>query len=213
MPISDCEAIGNGLLLQPVNTVSSLAFVVVGGLVGARVGRSITLVRTTFAGVLMFVGLGSVGFHGWGGSVAGWAHDVSLSALFLLVLAVELGMRQKWTSARIAILWVVPAACLAVLTALAPGIIDALNAVLVAPAVGAVLWRVAKGRVWAADRAAVAGLGLLLLGATVMALSRSGGPLCAEASVLQGHAVWHVLAAAGIGLYAANVVPRFRNPP
>ena len=44
-----------------------------------------------------------------------------------------------------------------------------------------------------------------------MLLSRTGAPLCFPDAVMQGHAIWHVLAAVGIGIYAAaalHVVPQ-----
>lgn len=211
MPTADCEVIGTGLLLQPVNAVSSLVFVVVGTLVMASAIRSKAdlAVRTSFAGVLVLVGLGSFAFHGPGGLVAGWAHDVSLSILFLLVLAVEVGAHRHWTTARTAVFWIAPAAVLAGAAALAPESLDAVNAVLVVPAIGAVILRLLSDRDWASGRSAVAGLGLLLMGAAVMVLSRTGGPLCVPDSLVQGHAVWHVLAAAGVGLYAGNGAERF----
>ena len=37
-------------------------------------------------------------------------------------------------------------------------------------------------------------------GLVVWALSRTGGPWCYPASLLQGHALWHVLAAVAVGL-------------
>lgn len=211
MPTADCEAIGNGLLLQPVNALSSLVFVAVGTLVialGTREAANLA-VRTSFAGALALVGLGSFAFHGPGGSVAGWAHDVSLSILFLLVLAVEIGAHRHWTTGRVAVFWIAPAALFAGVAAFAPESLDVLNAVLVVPAIGAVIFRLLRNRHWANERSAVAGLGLLLLGAAVMLLSRTGGPLCVPDSLVQGHAVWHVLAAAGVGLYAGNGALRF----
>ncbi len=52
------------------------------------------------------------------------------------------------------------------------------------------VWRrIVDGRPpWAAGAVFVAG-------GVVWALSRTGGPLCAPESILQGHALWHVLAA------------------
>jgi hypothetical protein len=54
-------------------------------------------------------------------------------------------------------------------------------------------------------------VGVLALGAIVMLLSRTGAPLCFPDAVMQGHAIWHVLAALGIGIYAVatfDLVPQ-----
>jgi hypothetical protein len=214
MPTADCEALGSSWLLQPVNAWSSLVFVAAGFVVvlaGHRNPRT-TFVRIWFGVVLALVGLGSFAFHGPGGQPAGWAHDVSLTALFLLVLAVEAGAVRRWAPRLVAGGWLVALGMLAVLEAGVPDLADPLNAVLVVPAVGMVLWRVQGTRSPKADRGAAGGLALLTVGAVVMLLSRSGGPLCTPNSLWQGHALWHILAAAGIGLYAtrlsASVLPR-----
>ena len=206
MPIADCEAIRSGVLLQPANAASSLVFVLVGGLImapGFR-RRADLPARAAFAWTLVFVGLGSVGFHGVGGPLAGWAHDVSLSVLFLLVLAVEIGISRHWRPHQVLAAWGVPALGLGVLGAIVPRMADPLNAVLVVPAVGMVMIRVLRDRNWSAHRGTLFGLALLAAGAVLMLASRTGGPLCDPSSLWQGHALWHVFAAAGIGIYAMN---------
>ena len=50
---------------------------------------------------------------------------------------------------------------------------------------------------------------LLLAGTALNVLGRTGGALCEPNSVLQGHAVWHVLTAGALGLYGALA---FRAP-
>jgi hypothetical protein len=72
---SDCEALREGLLGQPVNAVSSLAYVVAGLWVlrrGGPVGPGVAL---------GLVGLGSVLYHGPMPPGAGPAHDGSIAAL------------------------------------------------------------------------------------------------------------------------------------
>ena len=44
----------------------------------------------------------------------------------------------------------------------------------------------------------------LALAAVVNVLSRTGAPLCRPDSLLQGHAVWHVLTAVGAALWLAR---------
>jgi hypothetical protein len=207
VPTADCEALGGGWLLQPINAWSSLVFVAAGVVVflaGHRNPRA-TFVRAGFGVVLISVGIGSFAFHGPGGQPAGWAHDASLTALFLLVLAVEAGAVRRWAPGLVAGGWLVAVGMLAVLEAGVPDLADTLNAVLVVPAVGMVLWRVQRTRRPDADRGAAGGLALLTVGAVIMLLSRTGGPLCAPDSLWQGHALWHILAATGIGLYATRL--------
>lgn len=72
---SDCEALRDGWLGQPVNALSSVAYVVAGVYVLRRGGP-----RTT-ALALATVGVGSVLYHGPMPPGAGLAHDGSIVAL------------------------------------------------------------------------------------------------------------------------------------
>jgi hypothetical protein len=74
---SDCEALRGGWLGQPVNALSSLAYVVAGGYVLRRGGRG-ALVPAIALGA---VGAGSVLYHGPMPAGAELAHDGSLIAL------------------------------------------------------------------------------------------------------------------------------------
>lgn len=140
---SDCERVRPGLIGQPANTVSSLAFVAAAVPVW-RASREPG--RGAWAGVaaaLAVEGLGSVGYHGPGGHRSKLVHDAGL-----LALTGALG-----------------AAC-------------------------------------ATDRAVrplrPLPLGLGVAAAALHALSRTGGPLCGCDRRVQGHAVFHVLAAAAV---------------
>ncbi len=70
----DCELLRAGWPVQPVNTVSALAFVVVGAVLWRQGAR----VPAVLSGA---VGVGSVMFHGSPGTVSSWLHDVTLYAL------------------------------------------------------------------------------------------------------------------------------------
>jgi len=72
---SDCEALHDGWLGQPVNAVSSLAYVVAGAYVLRRGGP------TTVAASLAAVGVGSVLYHGPMSAGAGVVHDGSIVAM------------------------------------------------------------------------------------------------------------------------------------
>jgi hypothetical protein len=78
---SDCEQALAGLLAQPVNALSSLAFIPVGVLTVVAAMRATGRLRlhlAVFAGALIAVGLGSFAYHGPQPAWAGPAHDGSI---------------------------------------------------------------------------------------------------------------------------------------
>lgn len=88
---SDCEFLGDGAFAQPVNTVTSLAYVVVGAWIavtGVRNGGRRSRTAVTFGALLVAVGVGSVAFHGPQPSGARLLHDVPivLAAAFVAVV-------------------------------------------------------------------------------------------------------------------------------
>jgi len=137
----DCELIRQGWPAQPVNSLSSLAFLAVAAFVWRR-GRPVQ------AGFLAGVAVGSAWFHSAPSGAASWAHDVTLYAL-VAVAAIE-------------------------------------------------LWELLA----AGSRPLLAG-GIFAVGAAVWFFSRTGGYLCRPESLVQGHAIWHTLAAVAAGLLFA----------
>ena len=130
----DCERVLSDIVAQPANTVSSVAFVVVGALLSKRDGLLATSTAT--------VGVTSGWFHAQLTPSAARAHDVAIVVLVLVIL-----------------------------------------------------YRVWRARAW---RLTLPGLAILEFGLIVWWLSRTGGPWCDPDTVLQLHAVWHVLAALAI---------------
>jgi hypothetical protein len=182
---TDCERIGTGLLSQPVNALTSLAFVPGGFWVASRRPD-----RREFATITALVGVGSFLAHGprWPGSL--WAHDVTL-AWALAAIAVD-----GWPpSRRRAVL-----ASIATLFAAAPKTAQPVSVGLAAAAIG----RELRSRP-AAETAPV--LGLAALGAAIGTMSRTGWPWCRPDSLLQGHGVWHVLAAAALTRWGTRSRP------
>lgn len=102
---SDCECIRPGLVGQPANTASSLAFVAVGVPV---VRRAAAERRWAWVGVgvgAVLAGVGSVGYHGPGGRAAKVLHDVGVDLLGAsLVLAVAVDGSPRRVSPRTAAL-------------------------------------------------------------------------------------------------------------
>ncbi len=90
---SDCEHIADGLLAQPVAAVSSLAFVVAGGVVlwrtrGLSGGQHRAAV--TYAGLLAATGLGSAVYHGPQTAGAQLMHDLPIALLVGQAIVVPL---------------------------------------------------------------------------------------------------------------------------
>jgi hypothetical protein len=83
---SDCEALRDGWLGQPVNTLSSLAYLVAGAYVLRRGGPRMPALGLTA------VGVGSVLYHGPMIPGAGLAHDGSIVAL---AATVPLALRRR----------------------------------------------------------------------------------------------------------------------
>lgn len=176
---SDCELIQFGFWGQPVNALSSLAFV----LVGVAIIRS----RPVLGVASGTVGIGSLVFHGPMPSWAEWAHNWSL-ALVIVALLLE---HRPWFVAGAGV-------TLGVGFAAIPESAQATTFVLAAALIVILLLptglRVPRQKVLA--------FGLLAAGAGVMALSRTAGPWCRPGSLLQGHALWHLLAATALWLWA-----------
>jgi hypothetical protein len=213
MPTGDCERLVDGLLSQPANAVSSLAFVLVGILVPIVVRRRSggrTALGWSFGLAVIMLGVGSAAFHGPGGALADWVHDASITALLLLVVAVSLGNRASWSDRRLLSGWALAAPAFIFVEGIWPQVGDPLNAPLALVAVLSVFGpQLPMRRFQPAggsnrqQRGMLVGVTVLAAGALIMLLSRTGGPLCVPDSLVQGHAVWHVLAAGGIGFYAA----------
>ena len=148
----DCERLHDGLIAQPVNTASALAFVAVGAwLAGRR--------RLGFGLVVAAAGVGSVDYHGPGSPAARLLHDGTLYAVAGFV---------AWRE---------------------------------------VARRVGRGRLGPRRRAAYrAALAAAAAGAACWWLGRTASPACDPDSLLQGHAAWHLLAAAALACWAVAVL-------
>ena len=84
----DCERLHDGLIAQPVNTASALAYVAVGAWL---LGRRQPLFGLAVAGA----GIGSVDYHGPGSPAARLLHDGGLYAVVGLVAWHEVGRRLR----------------------------------------------------------------------------------------------------------------------
>jgi hypothetical protein len=85
----DCERLGDGLIGQPVNTASALAYVAVGAWLIGR-GRRTTV---AFGLAVAAAGVGSVDYHGPGSPAARLLHDGGLYAVVGFVAWHEVARR------------------------------------------------------------------------------------------------------------------------
>lgn len=211
-----CEVVADGLLAEPVSAWTSLAFVVAGALILLRARRDAVHgtpghagpasdVRRvlTYAGLVAAVGVGSVVQHGPDPAWSDVAHDLPLLATLAFVgadAAADLtGRPRGWW-------WSLPTAALLTLVVVAPRAGD-LAQVGVA-AVAAVL-TVLRGAARPGLRRHIGpAIALLALGGTIGTPSRAGWPWCDPMSLLQGHAVWHMLASAALVVLAPTVGTR-----
>jgi Ceramidase len=213
---SDCEHIGQGLLAQPVNTLSSLAYVVAGILLLRRalVARSSQrVVLTVYAATVVAVGLGSVTFHGPMPSWGRFVHDPSIAAVLAFVISYDVALVRGANTRGALLGFGALLGISAIVLAVSPDANNALDSALVVAAVIAevVVARSPK-RVAAAGGLVrrpsvwVAGAAALAVGAALNALGRTAAPLCEPDSLVQLHAVWHVLTAAVLWIYGAGVL-------
>jgi hypothetical protein len=87
--VADCERLHDGLLDEPVNALSSVAYIAAGIWVARR--------DRPLGAALVAVGVGSVAYHGFGGRAASWLHDATIVALIIVVVA---SGRRIWRGAR-----------------------------------------------------------------------------------------------------------------
>lgn len=211
-----CERDRGGLIRTPANTLSNFGFIAAGLGIALFLGRERKngrhprpgnpMTETVFypafyACIAAFLGPASMALHAslmsWGGVV-----DI-ISMNFFIGFVLMYGLQRLYGLDRSAFItgWL---AINAVLLALklsvgrgseAFGVVAAL-ALIVELRVRATRHVVADGR-WL-----VAGAGCFLLAFAIWLPSGNGGPLCDPDSLLQGHALWHLLcAAATVALY------------
>lgn len=220
---SDCEAIGRGLLDQPANAASSFAYVIVGlalvlwcwnrvppaflaqqrpapGRIGAENenGRSGHGLLVLYGALVALAGLGSVAYHGIGGDGSRWLHDVGFLFALGFIAAHDWSPVGAWDERRrrIAGVAAVVVAVALVVPALTNVVLAILGAIVAVDEVRAWPSRSAGQRrllLWAAAVFAVA--------VAVYLTSRTGGTMCEPDSILQGHALWHILTAGVFGLW------------
>ena len=191
-----CEAVSSGLVRQPANAWSSLAFVAVAlwALIRLRrVGRSRSPLgraeAVLFVASLALVGLGSVFYHA---SLTFAGQVVDVSGIYLVATFVLLHrLAPRWNLAPVtsALAFLLVNAALMAAQVTTPSIRRLAVALLLAAAL-VVEWKATEGaRAWLAR-----GAGLITLAGLIWGLDRFH-IACVEGLAFQGHALWHILAA------------------
>ena len=203
---SDCEVLRDGWVAQPVNTVTSLAYVIVGlWLIWKRPRRGATTpLAVGFAVAVAFIGIGSVAFHGPQGWGARWLHDVPIVMTIAAVPARNLARLGRITDSMAFVGW----SLVTVITGIAAAVVPTAAVLLgVVAGVAAVVSEVALRRELRIQAPAFA---IAAIGAVLNLLGRTDAPLCQPHSVFQLHGAWHILTAVVIVLWARGA---FANQP
>lgn len=176
----DCEELRPGWLAQPVNAASCLSFLVAAAWLWRRLARagSGSPEAALFCGLVAANGVGGVAFHGPGDRASHWLHDTALVGTFAAMAASRAPVAAGATALAGVGLAVKP------------------SATNVASVLGTALVAGSEARRRRRPRARTGAV--LLTAAAVNAVSRTGGPCCRPRSLLQGHALWHVLNAVAL---------------
>jgi len=199
---SDCESIGSGVFAQPINTVTSLAYTVVGvfivGWAFSVSGRERTY-RIAFGLLMAVTGIGSVLFHGPQVGASQFAHDASFLVTLWFLGAANLSDRFAWSATRLWTVIGIGAGAVSVTLVLSPAIT---NVVMVLAVVTLVVSDVLLRRQGRASSAwFVTSFVAIGLAIAMFLLGRTASPYCDPTALFQGHAVWHLLGTVALGSY------------
>ena len=208
---TDCERFHPGLVAQPVNAWSSLAFLAAGLFIlyGALRQPEARKELVVFGVLVAANAVGSFVYHGPAFAWSHWAHDVPAVGIPLFIAAHDLGLVRGWPVSRRLFVFGVLLSMVGVVLLFLPGSGFAL-AFLLVPAAG--LGELAAYRAgyrprpsdgwsaWMATWMMVVLTFALAVGAFL--LGRTASWLCNPDSVFQYHAVWHVLSALAAAAFA-----------
>lgn len=199
---SDCEEIQEGVLGQPINAVTSLAFSVVGIVIIAaatRVEGQERAVRIVFGFVMIATGLGSFLFHGPQPAASQFLHDITFLASLWFLAFMNLSDTSGWWHSLSWAGFGIGTGVLAGVILVFPASTNLLTGALLVVLVGSdILIHSRSGVIgWWYTTALLAmtvAVGLFVLG-------RTDSPLCDPDALWQGHGGWHVFAAVALGAY------------
>jgi hypothetical protein len=205
---SDCENIGAGILAQPVNAISSLVFVLFGIIVVvSAVSQSGTeRVNRFIVGTLMIAtGVGSVLFHGPQGPGSHFLHDATILLTMAAIATMNIAGLLYWTEKRVWLILGATGVGVTAVLAVWPASTNVVAAVALIVLIGQDVALHRSGSIrtrwWIA---AIVAMAVALL---FFVAGRTGSPFCDSASFLQGHALWHILAATALWAYFLATTP------
>jgi hypothetical protein len=209
---SDCESIGVGVLAQPVNAFSSLAFVVFGFIVLFSMraqGQTERVNRLIIAMLMIATGIGSVLFHGPQGPASHFLHDVTILLTMTAIVAMNLAGILEWTERRVLVILLSVGIAVSVVLLTWPSSTNVVAGIALAALVGQDIALHRSGSIntrwWIA---AVVAMAIALL---FFIAGRTGGLFCDSSSLFQGHALWHILAATALWAYFMATTPTRRG--
>jgi hypothetical protein len=213
--VGDCERLRAGWLAQPANAVSSLAYVAAGAWVWKQQHRGAPGRRAGHLHEVLAVAansLGGLGFHGRGDRLSHWAHDVALLDTLAALALADAALLERGPPGRRVGLAAALTGVAGLTVAVRPHATNAVSGLL-ATAIGvAELLLARRGLLEGRRRRARAVAGAALaIGGVVNLGSRTGGRWCRPETLLQGHAVWHLLTA--VALAAWSTAEAQRQPP
>ena len=192
---SDCEELGRGLVAQPFNTWSSLAYVVAGAWIALRRRQWRLDPSAVVFGLLVIAnGLGSVAYHAAADASGRWLHDLSLLGALAFIAGWHVALMRGRTAGAGRVATGTAVATLVVMGVVLVPFPDATNAaavVLVTVALVAFLVRRIRTRARPAwSDLPFAAVAVLAVGAFL--LGRTGSPACDGDSAFQWHGIWHI---------------------
>jgi glycerol-3-phosphate O-acyltransferase/dihydroxyacetone phosphate acyltransferase len=201
--VGDCEAISAVGLAQPVNSITGAIFAIVAAVlvIGAVRRRMVSAAAAVAFGIVANA-VGTVAYHGRPGAVSHWIHDVALVLLLGTIAGWHLGRirdRRCSPDPSTTTRWGSRGAWIATgVAAVVGGTAIAITHDATTPLAMAAIIIIVIAEVVARRRGLPAGFGWGLAAVIVAALAaygagRSDSPLCDPGSIVQFHALWHVL--------------------
>jgi|CXWL01.1.fsa_nt_gi hypothetical protein len=217
-----CEATREGALIrQPANTYSNLSFVLTGLLIlGFSQARSSGLSRPPRAHSIVYglavtaIGAGSFFYHASLTFTGQWFDLMGMYLLATFIVLYNLSRLRSLGGLVFAVSYVIFNIILGIVLALNPAIRIRIfsGLILIGLALEVIILLTRRPRI--KTRYFIASLTVFILAYTIWTLDKNG-TLCAPDSLLQGHALWHVLTALAAGLlfvyYRSESGPQYTN--
>ena len=193
---SDCERLGTGVIAQPFNTWTSVAYLLAGAWIIARRRRwGLDPSAVVFGALVAANGLGSIAYHAAVDASGRWLHDLSLLGALGFVAGWQVAkLRPDGAEERRALGHDRRGGVLVVMGVVLIPVPDATDAVVVVLVVVALVAFLVQ-RIRARARPAWSDLPFVLVAVFAVGaflLGRTGSPVCDADAVFQWHGVWHV---------------------